>query len=144
MAKSRNVFKRYKANIDTLIAVYPHLFNKLIPLPLALGIQDQIVNDGSTGLSRTMIGDCLNIWCKRVEYAASTRHKNAQRHNLNLTIAEPVSDEHKARAARVHDAKRHKAKIRNVWSKAAKRYKAKKAEGLRVEPLQVEDQNPDF
>lgn len=108
----RNVFKRYKVNIGTLIAVYPHIFDKCMPIPLAIGIHDQIVRDGSTDLSRTMIGDCLKVWCQRIEYAASARHQNAQRYNLDLSIAGPVSNEDRARFARVYDAgKKQSARI---------------------------------
>lgn len=142
---ARNVYKRYKKNIDKLILTYPHLFDKVRPVPLAIGIYHQIVADGQSGLSNTEIHDCLRIWCQRIEYNASMRHSKAIRRNLNGTEAEPVSDEHKARAARVHDAKRHKEKKLKKALKAGKCYKQRREEGrLKIEPLKAEDATPDF
>lgn len=127
MAKyKRDKFKRYKQNIGKLIAAYPHLFNRLKPLPLAIGIHKQILENGSSGLSNTMVVDCLTIWCKRIEYVAEARKEGSQRHNLNLTISEEVSQQDRARFARVHDAKRFKGKK------------------LKSCPLKEEDNNQDF
>lgn len=129
MAKyKRNIFKRYKKNIGELVKTYPHLFNKRLPLPLAIGILEQLANDGLSGLSKTEIRDCLAVWTKRREYVKQCRRADAVRFNLNGTPSEPVSKEHKARAKIMYAMKKYKIR---------ESHREKKAK-------QLEDDHPDF
>lgn len=64
--KTENQYKIYKANINKLIALYPNLFNKEFPLPLAIGI-DKLLKP-QLGLSCRQISAVLRCWTNRKEY----------------------------------------------------------------------------
>ena len=136
---SRNILNRYKANMHKIISAYPSVFNKENPIPLAIGMQDLLLNPmgPDLGLSRTMIGDCLKVWTNRKEYHKEARKDGAMRYDLDLCPVEPVSKEDQGHAARAHDALRHnKGKLTEVTNQephSRLKSKAKKLFSEKVE-----------
>lgn len=106
---SRNVINRYKANIDTLTAAYPKLFDKANPQPLAVGTLDQLVEGNQVPLSKTMIRDCLAVWCRRHEYLTALLGPWAMRRNLDYSIQGPVTNREQDKTKRIIEGKRQRA-----------------------------------
>lgn len=64
--KSAVEFDFYKRRIGELCEQYPNIFNKRMPLPLAVGVHHQLVED--TEFSYEEISVLLKIWVRRWEY----------------------------------------------------------------------------
>lgn len=58
----------YKRRINELCAMYPELFNKQFPWPLAIGIHRKLAEE--TSFSPAEIKVLLRIWTHRFEYLA--------------------------------------------------------------------------
>lgn len=81
----------YKAQIDVLIKLYPAVFNKEYPLPLALGSHKRIQKETKWHPAR--VHAVMAIWTSRMEYnlMANTIGK---RYNLDGVEVESISKEH--------------------------------------------------
>lgn len=83
--------KVYKANIDTLVKMFPKTFNKEYPLPLRLGVGNEVRK--VTGWPRWKVHAVLAIWTARMEYvlmACSEKH----RYDLDGNQNGYINDEH--------------------------------------------------
>lgn len=56
----------YKRRIGELVTQFPHVFNKKFPLPLAIGITQQIAD--STEFEYREAAALMKVWCARREY----------------------------------------------------------------------------
>lgn len=95
-----NQYRVYKANIDKLIQLYPFIFNKKEPKILAIGFYQQLAMDGAHGLTNTVLRSVLMIWTNRHEYLREVIKPSSARHNLDGSVQDEVSDEHRADAIR--------------------------------------------
>lgn len=109
-----NQYRVYKANIGKLIGLYPDIFNKKVPKPLAIGFYQQLAMDAQVDLTNTVLRSVLMIWTNRFEYLREIIKPNAVRYNLDGSIQSEVSAEH--RLAAIH--RQHKNR---VASKRARR-----------------------
>lgn len=95
-----NQYRVYKANIDKLIELYPNIFNKKAPKPLAIGLYQQLAMDVQVVLTNTVLRAVLMIWTNRFEYLREVIRPNAVRYNLDGSIQGEVSAEHRLAAIR--------------------------------------------
>lgn len=93
-----NRYSIYKSNIDKLIGLYPDIFNKKAPKPLAIGLYQQLAMDVHVNLTNTVLRSVLMIWTKRHEYLRETIKPNAVRYNLDGSVHGEVSAEHRLAA----------------------------------------------
>lgn len=95
-----NQYRVYKANIDKLIELYPDIFNKKAPKILAIGFYQQLAMDDAHGFTNTVLRSVLMIWTNRFEYLREVIKPSSVRHNLDGSVQDEVSDEHRADAIR--------------------------------------------
>lgn len=91
----------YKSNIDKLIKLYPFIFNKKAPKPLAIGFFQQLcmdVRENDYNLSNAVLRAALTIWTNRHEYLREVIKPNSMRYNLDGSVQGEASDEHKKAA----------------------------------------------
>ena len=96
-----NRYSIYKSNIGKLIELYPFIFNKKAPKPLAIGFFQQLcmdVRENDYDLSNAVIRAALTIWTNRHEYLREIIKPNSLRYNLDGSVQGEVSDEHKKAA----------------------------------------------
>jgi len=93
-----NQHRVYKANIDKLIELYPFIFNKKAPKPLAIGSYQQLAMDDATGLTNTVMRSVLMIWTNRFEYLREVIKHDAKRYNLDGSVQGEVTPEHRTAA----------------------------------------------
>ncbi|QYW06075.1 RNA chaperone [Shewanella phage vB_SspS_KASIA] len=93
-----NQYRVYKSNIDKLIELYPDIFNKKAPKPLAIGLYQQLAMDVQVTLTNTVLRSVLMIWTNRFEYLREVIKPNAVRYNLDGSIQGEVSVEHRLAA----------------------------------------------
>ena len=93
-----NQYRVYKANIDKLIELYPFIFNKKAPKPLAIGLYQQLAMDGEHGLTNTVLRSVLMIWTNRFEYLREVIKHDAKRYNLDGSVQGEVTPEHRTAA----------------------------------------------
>ena len=72
----------------------PAVFDPDTPLPLAIGVDRQIVE---LGLTSKEAGDILRWWTLRHEYRAAVA-RGGRRHNLDGSLAGELTAEHQAEA----------------------------------------------
>lgn len=91
-------YRVYKSNIDKLIELYPVIFNKKAPKPLAIGLYQQLAMDVQVNLTNTVLRSVLMIWTNRFEYLREVIKPNAVRYNLDGSVQSEVSTEHRLAA----------------------------------------------
>jgi RNA chaperone ProQ/FINO-like protein len=85
--------------IERLAAMYPIPFNMHAPLPLALGVTQDIAK--ALGIHPHAAQAVLARWTSRMNYLAAMAAPGSRRFNLDGTDAGEVSDEHRAHAAAI-------------------------------------------
>jgi len=83
--------------IERLAAMYPATLNMHTPLPLALGINQDIAK--ALGIHPHAAQAVLARWTNRMNYLAAVAAPGSRRFNLDGTDAGEVSDDHRAQAA---------------------------------------------
>jgi hypothetical protein len=83
--------------IERLAAMYPTTLNMHAPLPLALGINQDIAN--ALGIHPHAAHAVLARWTSRMNYLAAVAAPGSRRFNLDGTDAGEVSDDHRGQAA---------------------------------------------
>lgn len=133
---TRNKHARYKKAKATMQESYPILFgNDKKPRILAIGVLQELIEDGGSGLSKTYLRDFLSIWCRRIEYLTALSEPEQVRVHLNGQIQAFVTfTQRKVATATLEHRKRF---IKRKIMDQRKADKIKKA-------LQIEDQTPDF
>ncbi|MCA0940190.1 ProQ/FinO family protein [Salipiger pacificus] len=124
---SQEVHARRRAAADAvlaeLIAQFPTLFDPEHPRPLALRLSGELVRATSGSWSAT--GLALHHWTRRRRYLEALAAPDAQRYNLDGTISEPVSEEHRQHArdqlAAYAARPQHKRKTRSPRSSPSHR-----------------------
>lgn len=81
---------------EWLIQTYPAF---ALCLPLALGIHRITHREKPKWISGNTLALAREQWCASPRYLGQLAKPGAIRHNLDGTLAEPVSDEHRAAAA---------------------------------------------
>lgn len=94
-------YRIYKSNIDKLIELYPHIFDKKAPKPLAIGFFQELcmdVRDNGYNLSNSVLRAAMTIWTNRFEYLREVIKPNSVRYNLDGSVQGAVSDDHRGAA----------------------------------------------
>src|SRR5690349_7064569 len=73
---------------------FPAMFVKKEPVPLALGIREQLLA-AFPDVERPTLHRFMQFWTSQLAYLKAMSAKGAVRHNLDGTDAGPVSDEHR-------------------------------------------------
>lgn len=104
---------KVKRGMEILKSSYPQLFASNRPLPLSVGVKDEIL--GQQSESRTAIRRALRFYCNNLSYLSSFE-KHKTRYGLDGKPAEPITETDKEYAAQ---------KVSEIKSKlAAKQPKA--------------------
>lgn len=88
---TKEFYKVYKRNINTLVEMFPTTFNKSFPLPLTLGSHKQIQK--ATGWKPWKVHAVMCMWTARMEYvmmACSKKH----RYTIDGIQSGYISEEH--------------------------------------------------
>lgn len=96
-------YRVYKSNIDKLIELYPHIFDKKVPKPLSIGFFQELcmdVRDNDYNLSNSVLQAALAIWTNRFEYLREIIKPDSARYHLNGVIQGSVSDDNRRAAIR--------------------------------------------
>lgn len=80
---------------EWLISTYPGFATCL---PLAIGVRTQTIADRPKHISSNALQIARRRWCGSPRYLAKVAAQGSMRYNLDGTVAESVSDEHRAAA----------------------------------------------
>lgn len=81
----------YKAHIGRLIAMFPDVFDRDNPKPLAIGTAELLLSIPSLQMDDDLISDVLACWCSRREYIRSA-HEMRERWNVLGVPVGPIID----------------------------------------------------
>lgn len=81
----------YKAHIGRLISLFPEVFDRDNPKPLAIGTAEMLLSVPSLGLDDDLLSDVLTCWCSRREYIRSA-HEMRERWNIAGVPVGPIID----------------------------------------------------
>lgn len=98
-----------KTDVATIRARWPDIFDAKKPKPLAIGAGREVRT--ALGLTCHRASRALRHLTTRNSYLWGLARKGSQRHNLDGTVAEPVSDEHRKGA---RDWLRKRGKLRSL------------------------------
>ncbi len=121
--------------VGKLINTFPAVFRPDSPVPLAIGIDKRVIK--ATTLSRLEVGAALRWWCKRLVYLDQLAKPGSERHNLDGSVSEPVSDDDRKSAESWAEKKRSKRRAKQA------RRQANDAKSVARAPVQQETGNPD-
>lgn len=83
---------------EWLLTNYP-AFQQI--LPLAIGVRQITAANCPTHITRNTLSLARDRWCNSPRYLARLAAPDSIRHNLDGSVAGPVSDEHRERAAKL-------------------------------------------
>jgi ProQ/FINO family len=98
-AKAKRIDRSIAARVislATLRELAPAVFDADKPVPLAIGVHEQLTE---LGLSAKETGDLLRWWTRRHEYYTALA-RGGSRYNLDASVAGPVGTEDQAHAGR--------------------------------------------
>lgn len=88
---TKQFYVLYKANIDTLVKLFPLSFNKDFPLPLELGCHKEIQK--ATGWQPWKVHAVMCMWTARMEYVMMCCSEK-YRYQLNGVRSDHLSEDH--------------------------------------------------
>lgn len=91
----------YKENIDRLIAMFPEVFDRNNPKPLAIGTAEMLLSIPSLKMDDDLLSDVLCCWCGRREYFRSA-HEMRERFNVLGVPVGPIIDWQQKRFDRIY------------------------------------------
>lgn len=107
----------YNRRMGELVKQFPNVFNKSLPMPLAIGVHKVLAEQ--TDFTRKEINALLSVWTRRHEYVcAAVTH--GFRVDLNGEFVEEISEEHLYGFSRAFDnlTKKQKAGFTRRWNRA--------------------------
>lgn len=99
--RRRKQHENYKANIGRLISLFPEVFDRNNPKPLAIGTAEMLLSVPSLGLDDDLVSDVLSCWCSRREYIRSA-HEMRERWNIANVPVGPIIDWQQKRFDRIY------------------------------------------
>jgi sRNA-binding protein len=101
-AKQRKLKRARLEALAWLEGAYPRLFDDPVVRPLAVGLGKTITREAlAAGLKRQAIAAALHGWTCSRRYLMALVADGAARHGLDGAPVEPVSDDHRAQAAKL-------------------------------------------
>lgn len=88
-----------ESDLTWLCARWPHAFDRMKPMPLAIGIGDFVIAPAENdGRDRQQILRALRFYCSSLKYLRALSREGAMRVGVDGVEIEPVSAEHAAHA----------------------------------------------
>lgn len=83
---------------DWVLETFPVVFNPHTPRPLDIGIAKRLIDCKPENISNTSIKKFLRQWTNQLPYLKSVAAPQSQRHALNGSPTNPITDQHRSHA----------------------------------------------